>query len=108
MKDDYDSLVYYSQFVETTAIFPKEKAIEYLGMGIASEVGELLGHFKKYIRDGKWDQQNIKKELGDILWYWASICNAINVDARTILDINMEKLRDRQRRDVIGGSGDDR
>jgi len=104
----YDSIVHYSHFVKTTVIYPKERALEYLGLGISSEVGELLGHFKKYIRDGKWDQQAVKKELGDIVWYWTNICNEMGVDPRTILDMNMEKLRDRKDRDKLGGSGDDR
>ena len=41
----------YLQFTRTTAIYPKDRELEYLGLGLASEAGEVCGKLKKVIRD---------------------------------------------------------
>ena len=58
-----------------TAIFPKEKALEYITLGLTGEAGEIANKVKKLIRDGADiegynDKLNqIGAELGDCLLY---------------------------------------
>ena len=68
---------------------------------------------KKVHRDrgGKWDGASgfmLMKELGDVMWYLAEACTQLNVTMQDVAEMNIEKLADRQRRGVIGGSGDER
>ena len=48
------------------------------------------------------------KELGDCLWYLAVIAARFGYTLEEIAEMNVEKLRDRQRRGVLKGSGDNR
>lgn len=103
----------YQEFTRTTAIYPADRAMEYLTCGLASEVGEYLGKWKKIIRDksGKVDvmeSYELAKEAGDILWYVSRLCDEQGWDLQDVIDINVEKLSSRQDRDALQGSGDDR
>ncbi|MGH3446868.1 MAG: MazG nucleotide pyrophosphohydrolase domain-containing protein [Nocardioidaceae bacterium] len=55
-----------------------------------------------------WDTQDLKKELGDTLWYVAVIADHFDVPLEDVAELNMAKLADRQKRAKIGGSGDNR
>lgn len=101
----------YQAFTRTTAIFPADRALEYLGLGLASEAGEVAGVIKKWIRDGTDDaalKAKLEAEMGDVCWYLSELCNATGLDLAAVFAANMRKLSDRQRRGVITGSGDDR
>lgn len=109
-KDDM-KLDDYQAFTRTTAIFPPDRALEYLGLGLASEAGEVAGVIKKWIRDGTDDETlkaKLEAELGDVCWYLAELCNATGLDLAAVFAANMRKLSDRQQRGVITGSGDHR
>jgi len=97
-----------------TAIFPKEKALEYLTLGLTGEAGEIANKVKKLIRDGA-DVEGyndklvqIANELGDVLWYCAMLANELDANMGEIMESNLNKLADRKNRGVIGGSGDNR
>jgi NTP pyrophosphatase (non-canonical NTP hydrolase) len=82
-------------------------------LGLGDEAGEVLAIFKKWIRDGgaditKLDTKNVAKELGDILWYIAVVAHDLDISFDDIATANIEKLRSRQQRGVLAGSGDDR
>lgn len=82
-------------------------------LGLADESGEVLAKFKKWIRDddadfAKLDRENIKKELGDILWYIAVVADDIGVSLQDIASYNIEKLASRKARGTLSGSGDNR
>ena len=68
-----------------TAIFPKEKALEYLALGLTSEAGEVAGKVKKLIRDGEdvegfeMKKIAIASEVGDVLWYCAMMAKEVGV-----------------------------
>ena len=53
-------------------------------------------------------REEIKKELGDCLWYISAIATELLEDLETIANDNIHKLYDRQERGVISGEGDGR
>jgi|TARA_B110000037_G_scaffold222932_1_gene300599 NTP pyrophosphatase (non-canonical NTP hydrolase) len=104
----------YEQQAGETAIFPKDKALEYLALGLTSEAGEVAGKVKKLIRDGE-DVEGfelkkiaIASEIGDVLWYCAMMAKEVGVPLNTIMQENLEKLHSRKERGTLQGSGDDR
>lgn len=83
--------------------------IPYMTLGLTGEAGEIANKAKKVIRDGKeLDREDMIKELGDCLWYVAGLASVLGIDLHDIAEINIAKLKDRQNRGVIGGSGDNR
>lgn len=57
-----------------TAIYPQDKGEEYLSCGLVSEIGELCGARKKFLRGDFDEREYIKRmmsELGDVMWYVA-------------------------------------
>ena len=97
-----------------TAIFPKEKALEYLALGLTSEAGEVAGKVKKLIRDGEdvegfeMKKLAISSEIGDVLWYCAMMAKEVGVPLASIMQENLDKLHSRKERGTLSGSGDDR
>ena len=69
------------------------------GVGINAEGGEFLEIIKKMIFQGKpWDEDNKEHliiELGDVMWYVAQACMALEVDVNDVLDTNIKKLESR-------------
>jgi NTP pyrophosphatase (non-canonical NTP hydrolase) len=53
-------------------------------------------------------RDDLEKELGDVLWYVANLASDLGLDLDDIATKNIDKLRDRERRDVLQGDGDDR
>jgi len=102
----------YQNATRKTAIYPKETALPYLTLGLASEAGEVAGKYKKVIRDTKeitpeWTEM-IKSEIGDVLWYCARLADELGLPLSEVAESNISKLTDRKERGVIGGSGDNR
>ena len=97
-----------------TAIFPKEKALEYLALGLTSEAGEVAGKVKKLIRDGEdvegfeMKKLAISSEIGDVLWYCAMMAKEVGVPLANIMQENLDKLHSRKERGTLSGSGDNR
>lgn len=106
----------YSRRAHKLAIYPKEKGVEYTALGLASEAGEVAGKIKKIIRDGAdWtgeEREEVRKamlyELGDVVWYVNELGLNLGFSLTEVLAANIVKLESRQRRGVIGGSGDNR
>jgi NTP pyrophosphatase (non-canonical NTP hydrolase) len=89
---------------------PAAKTPEYLVAGLAGEVGEVASLYAKALRDGANPdyKQQLVRELGDVAWFVASLCTHLGVSFESVLKGNIEKLKDRAERNVIGGSGNDR
>ena len=68
-------------------------------MGLAAEGGEFVEIPKKIIFQGKpVNEENIfhmKRELGDIMWYWINACRALNLDPNDVIAENVKKLEAR-------------
>jgi len=66
--------------------------------GLASETGELLGEFKKYLRDGKSHklfQERLAEEVGDLLWYVANVATKFGLDLAQVAEQNLAKCEGR-------------
>ncbi|RZD43470.1 MAG: pyrophosphatase [Methanobacteriota archaeon] len=67
--------------------------------GLVSEGGEFTEQVKKLLFQGKPLNDELRtrliKELGDVAWYWANACTALNVDPNEVLQINADKLKAR-------------
>ena len=50
----------------------------------------------------------ITKEIGDVLWYIAALCEELDIGMETCAILNLNKLKQRQKRGTLQGSGDDR
>jgi NTP pyrophosphatase (non-canonical NTP hydrolase) len=82
-------------------------------LGLMGECGELSEKFKKVIRDEKGQiseqkRDEIQMERGDPLWYLARLAEADNRPLSADAQKNLDKLADRKKRGVLGGSGDNR
>ena len=68
-------------------------------VGLSAESGEFTEVVKKIIFQGKpYSEENVfhmKRELGDIMWYLAQACMALNTNFNEILEMNIDKLKSR-------------
>ncbi len=65
-------------------------------LGIAAEGGELLAEIQRWVWYKKTlNQNNIKEEVGDVLWYVAEICNALGWEMGDVMAANIAKLKTR-------------
>jgi NTP pyrophosphatase (non-canonical NTP hydrolase) len=75
-------------------------------IGLAAEGGEFCEIPKKIIFQGKpLDAAavfHMKRELGDVMWYWVNACRALNLDPNDVIAENVKKLEAR----YPGGSFD--
>jgi NTP pyrophosphatase (non-canonical NTP hydrolase) len=67
--------------------------------GVAAEGGEFAEIVKKCVFQGKpMNDETIfhmKRELGDIAWYWVNACRAIGIDPNEVITENVRKLEAR-------------
>jgi len=54
------------------------------------------------------DRADLKKELGDVLWYIAVLADHLGIKLEDVMSTNVAKLADRQQRGVLQGKGDNR
>ncbi len=82
-------------------------------LGLVGEAGEVAEKYKKMIRDGiehpsEEQTQELRKELGDVLWYIAVLSEYLGITIEEVAQINLDKLADRHARGVIKSKGDNR
>jgi NTP pyrophosphatase (non-canonical NTP hydrolase) len=78
-------------------------------LGLCGEAGEFADTLKKALFHGHdLDETELRKELGDVLWYVAQVATEADLDLDVIAGANLEKLLSRQERGVLQGSGDER
>ena len=75
-------------------------------LGLAAEAGEFIEVPKKMFFQGKplteAEVFHLKRELGDVMWYWINACRALNLDPNEVIAENVRKLENR----YPGGSFD--
>ena len=68
-------------------------------LGLAAESGEFIEIPKKIFFQGKaLTDENVfhmKRELGDIMWYWINACRALNLNPNEVIEENVNKLKAR-------------
>ena len=124
-----NALNLYQRLATGTAIYPGQGSplgLIYVALKGAGEAGEFAEHVGKAMRDdGFITMEDVDeeitdgqltperralliKEIGDELWYLAAKCNELDVTLSEAALINVNKLRDRQTRGTLRGSGDNR
>ena len=112
----------YQQAACKTAMNP---TLDHLTFGLLEEAGEIAGVLKRFHRGDEdyietYNADNpelitvpsflaydkLESEIGDCLWYLAALCEFLDLDIEDVAKANIEKLKDRQERGVIRGSGD--
>jgi NTP pyrophosphatase (non-canonical NTP hydrolase) len=68
-------------------------------LGLAAETGEFCEIPKKIYFQGKPLSEDalfhMKRELGDVMWYWVNACRALNLDPNEVIAENVRKLESR-------------
>ena len=104
----------YQEKSRKTAIYPSAgNNFIYPTLGLSGEAGEVAEKIKKVLRDKNGiinDEtcEEIKKELGDVLWYISQIASELKLNLNDIAEKNIEKLYSRLERGKIKGNGDNR
>lgn len=81
---------------ESTNYLPVHPRLLHGAMGLCTEAGELQDTLKKTIfYNHPLDRDNLLEEMGDILWYLAILCSALDTDLEFIMRLNIAKLRTR-------------
>lgn len=107
-KQSSKSLFYPRSVTKKVSIAPL-----YLALGINGEAGEVGEKVKKVYRDkgGVFDEESIleiKKEVGDVLWYLNRLSEELKFTLESASELNILKLEDRIKRELLRGSGDNR
>jgi NTP pyrophosphatase (non-canonical NTP hydrolase) len=107
----------YERRARSTAAYPSSAALLYPVLKLAGEAGEVAEKLGKAMRDRGWTpgetidptvRDGLIAELGDVLWYVASVAVDLGSSLEEVAERNVAKLADRSMRGVIHGSGDDR
>lgn len=105
---------YQKKASKTNTIDPKSQAaLYYFALGLNGEAGEVAELLKKLIRnhDGDMSHLNMEhytKELGDVLWYLSMLATQVGLSLDNIASTNIAKLADRESRNVIKSTGNNR
>jgi len=95
--DEYIQLVKRTLLDEPDVPLSSKETMQiWCAMGLAGEAGEAVDHIKKGIfhRHGI-DKDKLIKELGDVLWYVAALCEKFDISLEGVMNKNIEKLRER-------------
>lgn len=95
--------------VKETAMYNDSYAVVYPALGLAGETGEAVDIIKKSVRykystepfslidkTTNRDRTNdMKDELGDVMWYWCNLCIDLGFDPSELFQRNYDKLHER-------------
>lgn len=104
----------YQKKSRKTAKYPNMGSnIYYAALGLGGEAGEVMNKVKKVMRDHNNHvtdefREDLKSELGDVLWYAACLATELGLDFDDVAWANLEKLMSRMERGTLQGSGDNR
>lgn len=108
-----DSFDEYQKIAMSTKAYGKGLPVFYPALKLNGEAGEVAEKVGKAWRDreGKFDDAyilEIKKELGDTLWYICALADDLQINLADVANANIAKILDRRKRGVVSGSGDNR
>ena len=112
----------YQKMALETSVYPKEFKTIYPALGMNGEAGEVADKVKKVLRDSEVivrdgsgaiilpdaKREELAKEIGDVLWYVATMAYDLGYTLEEIATMNYQKLKSRQQRHQLNGSGDNR
>lgn len=112
----------YQKMALETAVYPKEFKAIYPALGMNGEAGEVADKVKKVLRDSEIilrdssgsivlpvsKREELAKEVGDVLWYVATMAYDLGYTLEEIATMNYQKLKSRQQRHQLNVSGDNR
>ena len=99
----------YSNWVEKKILTEGQDRLVENTLGLVGEAGEVAEKIKKLIRDSsRFTNEDIMKELGDVVFYATALANIYGKGLNEVLELNIAKLDDRQKRGKLKGSGDNR
>ncbi len=103
---------FYSGWVEKKIITSGVERLVENSLGLSGEIGEVHEKIKKLFRDNPDDvlkaNKEIMNELGDVVYYATALANIYGRGLQELLELNIKKLDDRQKRNKLRGSGDNR
>ena len=100
---------FYSGWVEKKILTEGQERLYENTLGLVGEAGEVAEKMKKLFRDSsRFTNEEIMKELGDVVFYATALGNIYGRGLQEILELNIQKLDDRQKRNKLRGSGDNR
>ena len=107
--DEVDWADLYSGWVEKKILTEGQERLVENTLGLVGEAGEVAEKIKKLIRDSsRFQNEEIMKELGDVVFYATALANIYGRGLQEVLELNIQKLDDRQKRNKLRGSGDNR
>lgn len=117
----------FKEYQIAAAKFARYSAKDYPFLALSEEVGEVSGKLAKYSRKNNCTlsvaisdanvgygiggielRDNLKKELGDVLWQLSACCIELGVTLDDVAQSNIDKLSGRDNRGTIVGEGDER
>jgi NTP pyrophosphatase (non-canonical NTP hydrolase) len=109
----------YQTIAHGTAVYPQlettlsayEFGVLYTSMALGGEIGEFQNTIAKWLRGDFELEDNTERlanEIGDILWYLAELCTALEIDFGKVAGMNLVKLSERAEKGTIKGDGDNR
>ena len=97
-----------------TTIYPRlGNDLVYPTLALCGETGEIAEKIKKIMRDKEGnasdeDKTEIKKELGDVLWYITALSKELGFTLNDVAESNIIKVEGRRARNTTHGQGDNR
>lgn len=88
---EYQKLARRTQNPELT---PRER-LEHALWGLSSEVGEVCSLHQKTHQGHSLDAVALRKEIGDVLWMIAELCDVYNISMGAVAEENIAKLKKR-------------
>jgi len=96
MKEKYMTDKQYLELAQRTLSTVDSDNIGHFAVGLVTESAEVLDAYKKHRFYGRdLDLQNLKEEIGDIMWYLVQLCDEIGYSLDQAKVDNITKLKKR-------------
>lgn len=89
--DEYQALARRTQ----NPALKKDETLLHALFGMCSEVGEIQSMWQHVYQGEEVDGNRLNKEIGDVLWFIAELCDAVGVNMSDVAQLNIDKLKKR-------------